>query len=316
MCALVVLAAVGCSTTVITPTPAATATLHPYQPAIPEATITAPREPLVPEETPQPTATPFTHTVEQNETLLIIAARYGISLEVLLAANPGINPRLLSIGQQLTIPGAEGGQLIPELPTTTPVPVLLSEAACYPTISGGLTCLAAVSNLSDEAVEGVIIQLTLFSASGETSASTQAYTPLNLLRPGGTLPVAATFLPPVPQPFTVRMKLLGAIPAADSETRYHEVTLRHAATEASFDGMLWTVSGDAQITQGEGAGVGRLVILAMGLDMNKQIVGFTEVEFGPEDISDAPIPFTAPIFSLGPKIADILLAAEAPAGGE
>ena len=315
MCALVVLAAVGCSTTVITSTPGATVTLRPYRPAIPQATITAPQEPLVPEETPQPTATPFTHTVEQNETLLIIAARYGISLEVLLAANPGINPRLLSIGQKLTIPGAEGGQLIPELPTTTPVPVLLSEATCYPTISGGLNCLAAVSNLTDEAVEGVMVQLTLFAASGEISGSTQAYTPLNLLRPGGTLPVAATFPSPVPQPFIVRTKLLSAIPAADPSARYHEVILGQAMTKASFDGMSWTVSGDAQITQGEEAGVGRLVILAMGLDLNGQIVGFTEVEVGPEEISDAPIPFTARIFSLGPMIEDILLAAEAPASG-
>jgi len=316
MSALVVLAAVGCSTTVITPTPAATVTLRPYRPAIPEATVTPPREPFVPEVTPQPTATPFTHTVEQNETLLIIAARYGISLEVLLASNPGINPRLLSIGQQLTIPGAEGGQLIPELPTTTPVPVLLSEAACYPTISGGLACLAAVSNLTDEAVEGVMVQLTLFSASGETSGSTQAYTPLNLLRPGGTLPVAATFPAPVPQPFIVRTKLLGAIPAADPSTRYHEVTLGQAAFLPSFDGMVWTVSGDAQITQGEEAVVGRLVILVMGLDLKGQIVGFTEIEVGPEDVSDAPIPFTARVFSLGPKIEDVLLAAEAPANGE
>jgi hypothetical protein len=192
----------------------------------------------------------------------------------------------------------------------------LSEAACYPTISGGLNCLAAVSNLTDEAVEGVMVQLTLLSASGETSGSTQAYTPLNLLPPGGTLPVAATFPPPVLPRFIVRTKLLSAIPAADPSTRYHEVTLREAATEASFDGMLWTVSGEAQIAQGEEAGVGRLVILAMGLDLNGQIVGFAEVEVGPEDISDSPIPFTARIFSLGPKIEDVLLAAEAPASGD
>ena len=62
--------------------------------------------------------------------------------------------------------------------------------------------------------------------------------------------------------------------------------------------------------------MGRLVILVMGLDLKGQIVGFTEMGVGPGDVSDAPIPFTARVFSLGPKIEDVLLAAEAPANGE
>lgn len=46
-----------------------------------------------------------TYTVRQDDTLWDIAANYGLSLAELLAANPGVDPRRLMAGQQLTIPG-------------------------------------------------------------------------------------------------------------------------------------------------------------------------------------------------------------------
>jgi LysM repeat protein len=46
-----------------------------------------------------------THKVQPGETPMAIARRYHISLESLRAANPGLNPRRLQIGQSLAIPG-------------------------------------------------------------------------------------------------------------------------------------------------------------------------------------------------------------------
>ena len=46
------------------------------------------------------------HTVIQGDSLWAIAGAYGVTLEALLAANPGIkNPNLISIGQEVAIPG-------------------------------------------------------------------------------------------------------------------------------------------------------------------------------------------------------------------
>ncbi len=46
------------------------------------------------------------HTVIQGDSLWAIAGTYGVTLEALLAANPGIkNPNLISIGQEVAIPG-------------------------------------------------------------------------------------------------------------------------------------------------------------------------------------------------------------------
>ena len=45
-------------------------------------------------------------TVAQGDTLWAIAARYGVTLEELLAANPTIsNPNRIQVGQKVVIPG-------------------------------------------------------------------------------------------------------------------------------------------------------------------------------------------------------------------
>lgn len=45
-----------------------------------------------------------THTVAAGETAVRIARHYGISLNALLAANPGLEPRRMRVGQVLNIP--------------------------------------------------------------------------------------------------------------------------------------------------------------------------------------------------------------------
>ncbi len=56
-----------------------------------------------------PSPTPFAHVVKKDDTLLGIAIRYGISLEDLLAANPGIEVVLLDA--DLPTPLTEGNLL-------------------------------------------------------------------------------------------------------------------------------------------------------------------------------------------------------------
>ncbi len=47
-----------------------------------------------------------THTVAAGETAVRIARRYGITLDALLAANPGLEPRRMRVGQVLNIPSS------------------------------------------------------------------------------------------------------------------------------------------------------------------------------------------------------------------
>ena len=55
-----------------------------------------------------PPATGQTYTVQSGDIPETIAAQFGITVEALLAANPGIDPRGLQIGQVLNIPPPTG----------------------------------------------------------------------------------------------------------------------------------------------------------------------------------------------------------------
>ncbi|MGD9001194.1 MAG: LysM domain-containing protein [Anaerolineae bacterium] len=84
-----------------------------------EATATATPEPTTPptaaEEAPTPTTAPTetqapvtsgeaTHTVRPGENMFRIALRYGTTVDAIARANGIANPRLIYVGQQLTIP--------------------------------------------------------------------------------------------------------------------------------------------------------------------------------------------------------------------
>ncbi len=49
-----------------------------------------------------------TYVVQPGDTLFDIALSFGISVDTLQAANPGTDPKTLSVGQTLVIPGFEG----------------------------------------------------------------------------------------------------------------------------------------------------------------------------------------------------------------
>jgi tetratricopeptide (TPR) repeat protein len=56
---------------------------------------------------PAKTSTPRTHIVASGETAIRIAHRYGVPLDALLSANPGLNPKRMRIGLVLNIPSPQ-----------------------------------------------------------------------------------------------------------------------------------------------------------------------------------------------------------------
>ncbi|MBI4316761.1 MAG: LysM peptidoglycan-binding domain-containing protein [Chloroflexi bacterium] len=92
----------------------------PRAPAPPTDTA-APNATALPTVTATPTATPFgAYIVQSGDTLIGIAARFGISVQALQAAN-GLTGELILQGQQLILPGVAPTDT-PLPPTETPVP--------------------------------------------------------------------------------------------------------------------------------------------------------------------------------------------------
>jgi LysM repeat protein len=85
--------------------PPATPTPTPSSPA---PTPTATRAPTAPTAstapTPTPAATPQVHVVVRGETLIAIAARYGVTVVAIKDANGIKDPGLIYVGQHLVIP--------------------------------------------------------------------------------------------------------------------------------------------------------------------------------------------------------------------
>jgi LysM repeat protein len=99
------------------PTPAAATAVLPTEPPAtappatePPAPPTDTPAPALPTDTPAPGVTPTpsslgqTYTVQAGDIPETIAAKFGITIDALLAANPGIDPTNLQIGQVLVIP--------------------------------------------------------------------------------------------------------------------------------------------------------------------------------------------------------------------
>lgn len=81
--------------------------------------------PTVNPATPPPSApvtgTSTTYTVQWGDWMRKIAEKHGVSVEALIAANPGINPNLIYPGQVLNIPSPSGSVPTPSTGGVTPV---------------------------------------------------------------------------------------------------------------------------------------------------------------------------------------------------
>jgi LysM repeat protein len=170
--------------------------LSPYhtqtaQPATPTATF----EVTIPV-TPSPTPTPFLHIITNDDTMLGLALRYGVKLEDLKAANPGVNPNAMSVGSKLVIP--INGIVVESVPTPTAMPVHASQPVCIETGDGSTWCIVAIRNVTESSLENLSAWIGLYYPQGENIVSQVAYAPLDILKPGETMPLMAYFPAPLP----------------------------------------------------------------------------------------------------------------------
>lgn len=280
----------------------AAATLLPY--SSPTATRLAPAAAATnnPQVSLQPTATPFVHEVVADDTLLGIALFYGVQVEDILAANPGIDPRLLSIGMTITIPLSEDGAAV--LPTAEPLPVELGEPVCYRTATQDAWCFVLARNSLEDAVESLTAQLALLDQAGEVIATQQAAPPLNLIPAGEAMPVYGFFSGPLPELLQPRVELVSAFPAADTSARY--VTLVGDAAEITLaeDGQSALVAGELQVAA-ESPPASRVRLAAIGYTASGQVAGVRVWEQTGPLAPGETLAYSFRLFSLGPELESV-----------
>jgi LysM repeat protein len=250
------------------------------------------------------------HVVKKNDTLLGIALRYGVELNDLLAANPGINPRILSIGQEIVIPGPAGDAEGSFFPTPTPVVFDLGDTRCYWDQSGRLICLSTARNPGPQALESVAAMISLADAAGNPLVSRPAYAPLNLLPAQGVAPLHTVFLGLPRQDIRISAWPLSAFLASDVDKRYLSVAVELGSRRALEGGRAWSVEGDLHLQEEFPEGSARLSVLLVGLDAEGRVVAFRTKVWMLEPGEQGPWPFTLTLISLGPPIESLEAYAE------
>jgi LysM repeat protein len=300
---LVIYFLAGCKHQPDYPLPASPLNLVPYLTRTP---VFNPTPTLPATETPFPSPTPKLYSIISGDTLSKVAERFGVSLDALLATNPGIQPAALSIGQTITIPSGFQNTVSEFL--SIPALVNLGPVSCFSSI-GGMTCLAPAHNPNPETLENVKVQITLFGENGEPLDSQEAILPLNILQTGQSLPAYA-FFRNITLMHTVVAQLKASIPIISGDNRYIQASLQNLFVSINWDGSSAQAQGQVILADGQKpASLVWLAAIAYGAD--GQPIGFRRWEWSGSLSPGASQPFAITIYSLGPAIDHVDVLVEA-----
>lgn len=142
----------------------------------------------LPPPTATPTATPIVHVIEEGDTLLQLAIDNRTTVADIEALNPGINARLLSIGQPVVLPPPATPMFSGELATAVPTELEIGALSFYKTPLGSLWILGEVVNVGVYAAENIRLELTLIGANGLSLGQTAVWTVPTVTLPQKTAP--------------------------------------------------------------------------------------------------------------------------------
>jgi hypothetical protein len=292
--------------------PEATATssavdLTPYSTATPSPLPAGPTG-LVAAETPLPSPTPFTYSVQVGDTMSEIAERFGVSLDDLQAANPEVSPNSMSVGVVLKIPSDPANPS--GEPTPSPVPSTVQQIECYPTAERGMWCFVLVHNDFSDFMENLSAQVTLVDPGGAVIASQTALLPLNILPPNSSLPLSVFFAPDVPVGAQPQVQILTGIRLLPGDTRYLPATTQNVLVQVAWSGRSAQVSGDVFLPAGSKAAA-QVWVAAVAYDENDQVVGMRRWESSGGLQPGTSIPFALAVSSLGGEVTRVEVAVEA-----
>lgn len=265
-------------------------------------------EGLVVAETPLPSPTPFTYTIQRGDTISSIALKFGVSMDDLQAANPEISPNTMSIGQVIRIPSNPdnpSGE-----PTPTPAPFTVQQIECYPTADRGMWCFVLAHNDFPDFMENVSAQVTLVDSDGTTLASQTALLPLNILPPNTSLPLAVFFPAEIPFGAKPQVQVLTAIRLLPNDERYLPATISNTLVQVNADGRSARVTGQV-ILPAEAKAASQVWVTGTAYDGAGRVVGLRRWEWSAGLAAGGSLPFEFMISSLGGKIERIEFAVEA-----
>lgn len=264
---------------------------------------------------PSPSPEPVTHEVVKGEDLLTIAIRYGVSLEALKAANPGVDARIMSIGTVLIIPGDDYETPVPVAAVPTPLPLLPGEVRCTNNLDGSAWCFVMVENPLETTVTGISLRIIIEGEENELVYSSQAAALLNGLPPGASVPLAAYFGVPEDGSFMpttkARVELLTAVLVPEGAGCCLPLRITQSRSEILAGGLAAVVNGELVYEGEEGSSVSEVWLLAAAYDHNGHVAGVRRFESAATLNAGQPVSFSMRVYSTGAAIDHVEVMAEA-----
>jgi LysM repeat protein len=272
----------------------------PYHTPSPVVAGSTGTEEVTPTPLPSPTPTPYKYSIVEGDTLLVIAARFDLTLDELLAANPEVDPYLLSVGAELVIPQSAGEGGVASLGFPTPLPMEESAPHCYPTASGGLWCIWVVRNDYSNPLDNLSAMVSLFDFRGIEVANQTAFAPLNVLWPGDEIPLMTFFESPIPSWAEVQVQLTTSLEVGEEVNRYLPGVVESFQVQIAENELSAIVSGAVSL-QGVEAPANEVWVAVVAYDAGGNVIGVRRWEGGAVEAGSS-IPFITLVYSLGPPI--------------
>ena len=288
--------------------PPAPANLQPYKTVTPSATADQASALIESSEVVPPTPTPFAYAIRAGDTMGQIADKFNVDLDRLLAANPGVDPNSMRVGETLQIPSTPrntAGE-----PTPTPAPFAVEQVACHTTADRGLWCFALAHNDSSDLIENVTAQLTLLDAEGKSMGSQTALLPLDILPPGQSLPLSVFFPPGITSGGRPQVQILTAIRLLPDDPRYLDATVQNTQVQVDWSGLSAQASGYVHLSA-DSKQANQLWVAAVIYNAAGNVTGVRRWESTASLQPGADLPFSFGVASLAGEIARVDFAVEA-----
>jgi len=239
--------------------------------------------------------------VAAGETLGALAQRYGLSLDELLAANPGIQPQAIGVGQRILIPSPQNlRQWLP-----TPLPLKIEPVRCFEQTDGAW-CVGLVSNPGGQAAALISGEIRLFDSAGNLQASQPAFSLLENLPAGAKLPLAA-FFSPFPRQTAQASLILQT--AFDASAALPAPQVRGLLVQVSLSGLAASAEGSLFLPQ-NAPPLSRVWLAAVGFDKEGNLCAFRRVEVEQPLQPGESLPFSVDVYSLGAALWRVQVYAE------
>jgi len=281
--------------------------LTPYFTATITPTIT-PTLPSAPTVTlvPTVTATPTIYVIKGSETLWTIAAKAGLTIAEIEAANPGINAYSLKVGMKIVVPAASGIGGTQEAATPTAIPVAVSAPKCTPSLTGGEYCFAVVDNQQSFTLQNLTAQFILTDNQSGATQVQPVLLPLNHLTAGSSLPLFAYFPPPVASSFNIQIQILSASPDTTTGSTYLALQVS-SQTKITADGLSVEVTGTVKVA----SAASRFWIVAVGYDKQGNVVAVRQFDKTAALTAGTPSDFSVYLYSVSGDIDHVTVFGEA-----